>query len=63
MGIYDVSGRVVKRVMRRSWLAAGSGSIIWDATDEAGARVAPGVYLYRIQTNGESKTQRVVVAD
>lgn len=63
MGIYDVSGRMVKRVMRKSWLAAGGGSIIWDATDEAGSRVAPGVYMYRMQINGESKTQRIVVAD
>lgn len=63
MGIYDVSGRMVKRVMRKSWLAAGGGSIIWDATDESGSRVAPGVYMYRMQLNGESKTQRIVVAD
>lgn len=63
MGIYDVSGRMVKRVMRKSWLAAGGGSIIWDATDESGARVAPGVYMYRMQLNGQSKTQRIIVAD
>ncbi len=63
MGIYDVSGRMVKRVMGKSWLPAGSGTIIWDATNEQGGRVSPGVYLYRVVTNGQSVTQRVVVAD
>jgi hypothetical protein len=63
MGIYDVTGRMVKRVMNRSWLPAGSGAIVWDATNESGQRVAPGVYLYRINSNGETLTQRVIVAD
>jgi hypothetical protein len=63
MGIYDITGRMVKRVMNKSWLPAGSGAIVWDATNESGERVAPGVYMYRIHSNGESQTQRVVVAD
>jgi hypothetical protein len=63
MGIFDVSGRLVKRVMAKSWLPAGNGSVVWDATNEAGSRVSPGVYLYRLTSNGESITQRVVVAD
>ena len=63
MGIYDVSGRSVKHVMRKSWMTPGSGSIVWDATDDAGSRVSPGVYLYRFQINGETRTQRIVVAD
>jgi PA domain-containing protein/flagellar hook capping protein FlgD len=62
MGIFDVSGRMVKRVMS-SWMPAGSGSIIWDATNQNGDRVAPGVYLYRIVSGGQTKTQRVVVSD
>lgn len=63
MGIYDVSGRMVKRVMNKSWLPAGVGAIVWDATNENGERVAPGVYMYRLNSNGESRTQRIVVAD
>lgn len=63
MGIFDVTGRLVKRVMNKSWLPAGNGSVVWDATNEAGGRVAPGVYLYRLQSNGEIRTQRVVVSD
>jgi len=63
MGIFDITGRLVKRVMNPSWLPAGTGSVVWDATNEAGGHVAPGVYLYRLQSNGETRTQRVVVSD
>ena len=62
MGVYDISGRLVKRLMS-SWTPAGSASIIWDATDSNGARVPSGVYLYRIRQNGQTQSQRIVVTD
>jgi len=62
MGVYDISGRLVKRLMS-SWTPAGSGSIIWDATDSNGGRVASGVYLYRIRQNGQTQSQRIVLTD
>jgi len=63
MRIFDIGGRMVKQVMRPVWMPAGSGSIVWDATDERGWRVAPGVYLYRMTSAGTTVTQRVVVSD
>lgn len=62
MGVYDVSGRLVRKLMS-NWLPAGSGSIVWDATNEAGQRVPAGVYLYRVRVNDQTQTQRIVVSD
>jgi len=62
MGVYDISGRLVKRLMN-TYTPAGTGSIIWDATNSNGARVPSGVYLYRIRQNGQTQSQRIVVTD
>jgi hypothetical protein len=63
MRIFDIGGRMVKQVMRPVWMPAGAGTVVWDATDERGARVAPGVYLYRMTSGSTTVTQRVIVAD
>jgi hypothetical protein len=33
----------------------------WDATDDRGAALAPGVYYYRLTTDGSSLTRRLVL--
>ena len=46
--IYDLTGRLVHALVQEQKLA-GLHSIQWDATDEAGHKVAAGVYLYQIE--------------
>ena len=46
--IYDITGRLV-RVLVQEQKLAGSHSILWDGLDDAGQKVAAGVYLYRIE--------------
>jgi ligand-binding sensor domain-containing protein len=46
--IYDISGRLVRVLMQEHKLA-GEHSILWDGLDDAGQKVAAGVYLYRIE--------------
>ncbi len=62
MDVYGIDGRHVKTLMK-TWLPAGSGSVVWDATNESGQRVPAGLYLTRVRANGQTQTQRVVVAD
>jgi bacillopeptidase F len=44
IGIYDISGRLVRRLS-----AAGHQSVAWDGADESGHVVAAGVYFARIE--------------
>jgi len=46
--IYNTAGQLV-RTLATGKMAAGKYSVTWDATDDRGARVASGVYLYRLQ--------------
>jgi hypothetical protein len=46
--IYDITGRLV-RVLVQEHKLAGQHSILWDGLDDAGQKVAAGVYLYRIE--------------
>ncbi len=46
--VYDILGHLVKSLVNTQ-MSAGSYQIVWNGTDESGARVASGVYLYRMQ--------------
>jgi hypothetical protein len=51
--IYDVTGRVVRELLRAERQGAGWYSLTWDGTDNAGRHVGSGIYLYhvvRVQT-------------
>lgn len=51
VGVYDVAGRRVRTLVRRS-VGAGSHEVVWDGLDDAGARVPSGVYLCRVRVDG-----------
>jgi len=57
--ITDPAGRAVASF--EEFRSAGPHSIPWDGRNQAGARVAPGVYLFRWTAAGETRTGRVVV--
>ncbi len=44
--LYDVSGRLVRRLCDGAW-PAGARAVAWDGLDEAGRPAPPGVYLAR----------------
>ena len=58
--VYDMQGRVVKRLMDE-FRAAGSQSLGWDGTNEWNLRVPSGLYFLRIQAPEASVTRRVAV--
>lgn len=60
LGVYDLAGRLVKRVLD-SRLPAGIHSPTWDGTDLSGQRAPAGVYLYRLKTPGGAESRQMVL--
>jgi hypothetical protein len=56
--VHDVSGRTVRRLAGGAY-AAGAHRLAWDGTDDAGARVHPGVYFCRLVTDEGTRTRPV----
>lgn len=58
--IYNSLGRVV-RVLDRSERPAGQHRIVWDGTNEAGQRVASGLYFFRLNSGSFSAVRRMAL--
>lgn len=58
--VFDPAGRRVRALVDVA-RAAGPGSVAWDLADDAGRRVAPGLYLVRLRAGGDAMTRRVIV--
>ncbi|MBQ41336.1 MAG: hypothetical protein CME15_02640, partial [Gemmatimonadetes bacterium] len=62
LAIFDVLGRRL-RTLARGAEPAGERSRVWDGLDDAGRRVAAGVYLYRLRVGDFSQTRRMVLVE
>jgi flagellar hook assembly protein FlgD len=58
--VYDVSGRLVDTIVERT-LEAGPHTRIWEGTDELGRRVASGVYILMLESDGKRDVHRAVL--
>jgi len=58
--VFDVTGREVRRLLRGD-LPAGRHLATWDGKDARGARVASGVYWFRLESYGETRETRALV--
>lgn len=61
LSIYDVSGRRVTTLVDGT-LAAGAHSEVWDGRDAHGARVASGVYFYRLTAGQSTRTRKAILS-
>ena len=59
LGIYNVSGELVETVFAGE-AQAGRHQVTWDGTDASGSEVARGVYFCRVESGGESATDKIV---
>jgi hypothetical protein len=59
--IYDLLGQPVKRLIDGP-LRAGAHLIRWDGTDDRGAALSSGVYIYRLRAGDQEAVGRVVLA-
>jgi hypothetical protein len=62
IAVFDPAGRRVRRLVS-GVLDAGEHAAEWDGRDEAGRRVAPGVYLFHVRVGALVGSRRVVVLD
>jgi hypothetical protein len=60
VALYDVSGRRVRRIEDR-FLEPGAHIARWDVRDEAGHRLAGGIYWLELRAEGRTLTRRVAV--
>jgi cytochrome c peroxidase len=60
LAVYDLNGRSVRRLFDRSSTPAGSYALTWDGRDDAGRFVPGGVYFYRLETDRDAVSARVV---
>lgn len=57
--VYDLSGRLVRQLYRGT-RPAGVSPIVWDAQDDAGQTVRPGLYFVRVNADGLRMDARLV---
>ncbi|MCB1183785.1 carboxypeptidase regulatory-like domain-containing protein [bacterium] len=58
--IFDVSGRLVKRLVDENRPAAAH-TVVWDGTNESGGRVASGAYYVRVRTDRDFAVQKMML--
>lgn len=61
LALYDVRGRCVRRLLFGTVIPAGRQRVSWDARDDSGRRLKPGVYQYRLVAADVRATGRIVL--
>jgi hypothetical protein len=59
--VFDVSGRVVRSLLKKP-VPPGDHEVIWDGRDDSGGRVPSGVYFYQFQAGDIVETRKMVLA-
>ena len=59
--LYDVTGRLVRRLINGVVMPAGPHSVVWDGRTDAGDRARSGLYLARLRADGAESTTRLVL--
>lgn len=59
LDIYNILGQQVRSLIHE-FMQAGEHSVEWDATDNMGRRVASGIYLYKLHTDKNTKTKKML---
>jgi hypothetical protein len=62
LAVYDAGGRLVRNLLSANQ-PAGSHQVRWDGRDDTGARVAHGVYYYRLEAGRETAVRKLVVME
>jgi hypothetical protein len=61
LSIYDVSGRVMRRLILSEMQGPGTHVVPWNGTDDAGQAVGSGIYFYRLETSDRILTRKLVL--
>ena len=60
LGIYSVSGRLIRRLVKDT-REAGPHSVTWDGRDGAGLKVSSGIYFYQLTASGTKESRRMIL--
>jgi hypothetical protein len=60
LSIYNIRGQKVKTLLNAK-MTDGPHSVVWHGTDACGSSVGSGIYFYRLETEGFSKTSKMVL--
>ncbi len=60
ISVFDLSGRKIKTLASRDY-TAGEHAVTWDGTDEAGARMPSGMYVYRYESGDKSLARKMML--
>jgi beta-glucanase (GH16 family) len=63
LGVYDVSGRLVRTLVQGARVPAGKQTAAWNGRDDNGHVVPRGVYFYRLTAGAFSATRRVTLVN
>jgi hypothetical protein len=58
--VYDIAGRLVA-TLASGEVEAGNHRVLWDGTDSEGRVVAPGVYVYRLETRERTLSRKMAL--
>jgi len=61
LSIFDLSGRLVRTLLKGDLIGAGRHESIWRGRNESGRHQAAGVYFYRLEVGAFSATRRMVL--
>ena len=61
LAIYDVSGRLVRRLRSNTTEGPGRHEALWDGRDTGGNEVAAGTYIYRLEASGYEASGRMTL--
>jgi hypothetical protein len=61
VGVYDVSGQLIRTLAAAREFPVGSQQLIWNGTSDAGALVSAGIYFIRATAADGSVTRRVAI--
>lgn len=60
LAVFDLAGQRIRTLINDTQ-PAGRHRAVWNGTDESGADVAPGIYLYRLETGNSVNTKKMVL--
>ena len=60
VSIFNIKGQKVT-TLKSEYMTAGDHSVVWNGNDETGKMVSSGVFFYKVETNHETVTGKMLL--
>jgi len=60
LSIYDIRGRVVRKLLNKRSLSSGYHKVLWNGRDQQGKSISSGVYLCILESEGNYSVKKLV---